>query len=427
MKKLKFGILGGTRGIDSLYKVFLNHPYAEVSAVCESFEPLRNKIRDEWKLRGINGHVFASFDEMIDSGIDAVIIANYANEHAPYAIRALKKGVHVFSESIPTQTMQEAVELCEAVEESGAIYGYGENYCYLPHMLAIRDLFDRGEFGNVMHMESNFINDCSSRWHLLTRGEPSHWRNHVPSTFYCTHSIGPLLFSTGLRAVTTVGMETNRMPYLAEVGARNASAAMEIMQLDNGGMAKSTNGNFRRDYAAEYRFITEYGTVESNPRGLGWLHISKPNSSGGYDSTEETYNTYQPTGIEIFAAKDFSEMHVFDRADVYQLNIFMQSILGNAEAKKYLIDVYRALDMSTVGTMAYRSILSGSMPMRVPNLRIKAERDTYRYDNKSTDPCLSAGEDLLPSNKNGFVSVDSAVYERVQQAFYDKPITTGMH
>lgn len=30
---------------------------------------------------------------MLNSGIDAVIIANYANEHAPYAIKALDKGM----------------------------------------------------------------------------------------------------------------------------------------------------------------------------------------------------------------------------------------------------------------------------------------------------------------------------------------------
>ena len=422
MKKIKIGILGGTRGLDSLYRVFLHHPYAEVSAICDNFAPVREKICEEVKNLGTQTHVFADFNDMLESGIDAVLIANYANQHAPYAIKALRKGVHVFSESIPTQTMKEAVELCEAVEESGTFYAYGENYCYLPHMLAIRRMFDRGEFGDVMHMESNFINDCSLKWHLLTRGDAAHWRNHVPSTFYCTHSIGPMMFSTGRRAIMTVGMETNRMPYLAELGARSASAAMEIMQLDNGGMAKSCNGNYRRSFSAEYRFITESGTVETNPYTLGKIHISRPHAGGSYKTLEEIHKAYTFDHVEIFTAKDIEQMR-----DVYQLNIFIQSILGNTDAQPYMIDIYRALDMSTVGTLAYHSILNGSNAVRIPNMRIKEERDAYRFDNRSTDPSLSQGEDLLPSNKGGFVPIDDDVYARVKKAFFDVPITTGGH
>jgi len=426
MKKIQFGILGGTRGLDSLYRVFLHHPYAEVSAICEKFEPVREKILSEVTSLGVKARVFAEFDDMLESGIDAILIANYANEHAPYAIKALKKGVHVFSESIPTQTMKEAVELCDAAEEGGAIYAYGENYCYLPRTLAIKAMFDRGDMGEIMHIEGNFMNDCSSRWHLLTRGDETHWRNHVPSTFYCTHSIGPMLFSTGRRAITTVGMETGRLPYMAEMGARSASAAMEIMQLDNGGMAKSCNGNFRRAFLAEYRFITDGGTVETDPYSSGKIYVSKPNGRS-YTTIEEIHKTYSFEGVEIFAAKDMEQMKEFELADVYQLNVFIQSVLGNEDAQKYMIDVYRALDMSTVGTLAYRSILNGSTPIRIPNMRNKEEREEYRFDNRSTDSALSKGADLLPSNKNGFISVDPAIYERVKKSFYDEPITTGMH
>ena len=40
-------------------------------------------------------------------------------------------GKHVFSEVLPVQTMKEAVELIEAIEETGLVYAYGENYCYM--------------------------------------------------------------------------------------------------------------------------------------------------------------------------------------------------------------------------------------------------------------------------------------------------------
>ena len=117
----------------------------------------------------------------------------------------------------------------------------------------------------------------------------------------------------------------------------------------------------------------------------------------------------------------------FALSDYYALNTFILSVLGNEEAKSKLLDVYRALDMSTIGPLAYRSILNGSTPINVPDLRIQEQRDEWRNDNKSTDPKISKGEDLLPSCKSGFVEVDDEVYERVAKEFFDVPVTIGMH
>lgn len=427
MNKIKVGILGATRGMDYFTKVLRNHPLAEVTAICESFDKLREKAAGEFQNISANIKTFANFDEFIQSGIDALIVANFANAHAPYAIKALKMGIHVFSESIPVQTMKEAVELAEAVEQSGKIYAYGENYCYLPHLLEIRRLMEQGDMGEIMHMEGNFLNDCSFRWHLLTRGNRNHWRNHVPSTFYCTHSVGPLLFSTGRRAETVVAMETQCMPYMAGVGARSASAAMEIIQLDNGGMAKSINGNYRREYNAEYRFIAENGTIETDIYNFGDIRIYKADKQIRDYRPEILKPPYMFNHIPIYAYKDLQDAKPFDLSDIYVLNIFLQSILGNEDAKPYMIDVYQALNMCTVGTLGYRSILNRSNSYKLPDFTQKADRDLWRNDNHSTDAAISFGEDLLPSNRNGFVEVDDSVYKKVAETFNNTPLSTGMH
>lgn len=49
--------------------------------------------------------------------MDAVVLANYANEHAPFAIKCLNAVKHVYSEVLPVQNMKEAVELIEAIEK----------------------------------------------------------------------------------------------------------------------------------------------------------------------------------------------------------------------------------------------------------------------------------------------------------------------
>ena len=425
MRKIRIGILGGTRGLDFLRHALYDHPYAEVTAICESYLPLKEKIAEELRVSVPGVRVFSEYSEFLDSDLDAVIIANFANEHAPYAIQALNRGMHVCSECLPTQTMKQAVELCEAVEKSGKLYAYAENYCFLPTVLEMRRILESGSLGELMHMEGNFINDCSMRWHLLTRGAPNHWRNFVPSTFYCTHSIGPMLYASGRRAVTVVGMETQRMPYLREVGARSGSAAMEIMQLDNGGMGKSINGNYRRRYEAHYRFIAENGTVEIDRNDFGKIRMFTPirEKDEYLEEVRQAPLAFEAAGVPE-PSKDIPPFHV---SDINQINTFVQSILGNAEAKKYMIDVYQALDMSTVGLLAYRSILGGSCPIKVPNLRIPAEREAFRNDNRSTDASISFGEDLLPTCRDGFVPVDEEACRKVAERFRNTPLTSGSH
>lgn len=66
--------------------------------------------------------------------MDAVVLANYANEHAALRYPAPAFGpAMLLSEVLPCETMAQAVELIEAVEESGCVYAYAENYCYMAH------------------------------------------------------------------------------------------------------------------------------------------------------------------------------------------------------------------------------------------------------------------------------------------------------
>ena len=96
--------------------------------------------------------------------MDAVVLANYANEHAPYAVRCLKRGLHVFSEVLPVATLKEAAELCDAVEESGKVYFYAENYCYFEAVREMRRLMQSGALGEFQYGEGEYLHDCEPGW-----------------------------------------------------------------------------------------------------------------------------------------------------------------------------------------------------------------------------------------------------------------------
>ena len=138
MKKIKIGVLGGYRGT-SMISYCKKADNAEIVAICDKSPEVLEAQKE--RAEGYDITFYDNFDEFIEHDMDAVVLANYANEHAPFAIKAMKKGKHVFSEVLPVQTMKEAVELIEAVEETGMIYAYGENYCFMPAPREMRKLY----------------------------------------------------------------------------------------------------------------------------------------------------------------------------------------------------------------------------------------------------------------------------------------------
>ena len=123
--------------------------------------------------------------------MDAVILANYFHEHAPFAIKALEAGKHVMSECAACNTLAEGVELCRAVEQIGQIYMLAENYPYTafnqemaPALPGGRDRRSPLRRGRVQPPDV-----ASSRAPGISPGL-RHWRNNLPATYYCTHAHG---------------------------------------------------------------------------------------------------------------------------------------------------------------------------------------------------------------------------------------------
>ena len=116
MDKIKVGVVGARRG-ETMIEYCRKAGNAELVAICEKRQDLIDEQKE--KNLGLNVTYYTNYDEFLSHDMDAVVLANYANEHAPFAIKALKSGKHVFSEVLPCQTMKEAVELVEAVEQSG--------------------------------------------------------------------------------------------------------------------------------------------------------------------------------------------------------------------------------------------------------------------------------------------------------------------
>ncbi len=406
-RKLKIGVFGGARGM-TMIGVLLEHPDAELVAVCDKYVPLLENARKEAEKHGTAIDTFTDFDEFIAQDLDAVVLANYANEHAPFAIRAMKAGKHVLSEVLPCQTMAEAVELIETVEATGKVYAYAENYCYMDHTFEMWRRYKNGDIGDVMYAEGEYIHDCGSIWPQITYGERSHWRNRMHPNFYITHSLGPIITITGRRPVRVVGFETNVAEWMAKVGL-STGAGLEIVTLDNGAVAKSVHCWLKREPGSvNYEIYGQKGMMET-----GRFEENKPINvyREGPDLCKGDWEKYTPE--KVIAKEESAHFASHGGSDFYATHLFIQKILGRPDGE-WSIDVYTAVDMGICGILAYRSALAGNIPIDVPDLRNTEERDKWRNDNACTDP-KTAGEQLLPISTHGDPEIPDAVYDEMRR------------
>lgn len=407
-RKIKIGVLGGYRGA-SMINYCEKAENAEVVAICDKSHEVLNFQKEQ--LKDDNITYYDNFEDFIKHDMDAVVLANYANEHAPFAIKALKCGRHVFSEVLPCQTMKEAVELIETVEETGLIYAYGENFGFMSAPYEMKRLYKQGKIGEFEYGECEYIHNCEPIWPSITYGQEDHWRNNMFSTFYCTHSLGPIIHMTGLRPVSVTGFEGINTERNLRVGAKSGQYGIEMVTLENGGIIKSIHGNLYKDsiwysaYGSKGRM--ECGREADNNSGhIYKIYVDSDEYSGGYDTAKS--ESYEPkVGME-----DKAEGFGHYGSDFYTMYNFVEKIKGNSDAD--IIDVYEALDMFLPGMFAYRSILKGNIPMEIPNLRNKSERDKWRNDTACTDPKI-AGDMLLPTFSKGTPKIDDSVYEHVKK------------
>ena len=405
MAKLKIGVFGAGRGM-TMVRQLLGNPDAEFVAVCDMYQPSLDRCRKEAEEAGLDKVAYyTDFEDFYNHDMDAVVLANYAHEHTPYSIRFLESGRHVMSESLTCVTMKEAVELIEAVERSGMVYTYAENYCYTAVRWEMRERYRRGDIGELMYAEGEYVHDCSSIWPKITRGERDHWRNQHQSTFYCTHSIGPILSITGLRPVKVSGFETQNRPFMWNLGSAVPCAGMEIITLENGAVFKSLHGGLKHNEPqSNYQLNGDRGAMKDLAHGKLAVY-----TEGENENCRGRHEIYEPKPvIEAAAATGHGG------GDFFTTHYFLQSILGDEVARERAIDVYKAVDMCIPGILAYKSICNDNCSVKIPNLRNKEERDAYRNDTFCTFPEI-AGDQFVPVNIQGFEPIPDSIYDEVRR------------
>src|SRR3989339_11815 len=368
--KLKVGVFGIKRGA-SFAAQFEKNSHTQLTAICD-YDDLA--VRTFLKGR-TDINVYRDFDLFLNSGVDIVVLCNYATEHVSFGIKALRAGKHVLSEVFACKTLAEGVALCRAVEQSGKTYMLGENYCYFKYVQEMTRLYQKGMLGEYLYGECEYVHDCRMIQHSITSG-PDHWRNWIPPMYYCTHSLGPIITITKTRPVKVSGFVVPNT-LSRQVERRGDDWGILVCTMDNNAVTRVLTWSTGPHDSIWYRVHGTKGAMENNR----WrdtdklnLYIEKWPKPGSYEKT------YEPE-FHKYARQAKKTGH--GGGDFFIVWDFVDAII---KGKNPPIDVYMAMDMTLPGLLGYRSACQGNAPLEVPDFRSESVRKKYEKDHWSPDP-----------------------------------------
>lgn len=121
--------------------------------------------------------------------VDVVCIYSPDHLHARHATAALEAGKHVVCTKPMVTTVEDARSLVERVRATGLKFLVGQTMRFDRQFLAARKLFDDGDLGSLLALESHYLHDMRPVY------EATPWRRTVPQDLMfggCVHSIDVL-------------------------------------------------------------------------------------------------------------------------------------------------------------------------------------------------------------------------------------------
>ena len=199
---IKVGIVGiGQRGRGAV-KRLSSIPTLKVAALCDLYEERvaeGQEILSEAdceKAAGFSGP--DGYDRMLDTDIDVVYNVTPWTLHAPFGVKAMEKGKHVFIEVPAAVSVEECWALVETSERTGKHCMQLENCAYGEAEMLCLNLVRKGLLGELVHAEGAYIHDLRELCYqdMKDGGYADFWRlkfnvEHKGNQ-YQTHGLVPL-------------------------------------------------------------------------------------------------------------------------------------------------------------------------------------------------------------------------------------------
>jgi predicted dehydrogenase len=151
---LKVGLVGLGYWGPNLARVLANNERCEFSACCDLDPRKLSKITRQYpSLKG-----YSNFDEFLESGIDAVLIATNIASHYELAKSALIRGKHVFVEKPLADSSEKAADLTRIARFARRTLMTGHTFIYSPPVVKVKELIECGTLGALRYVSFSRVN-----------------------------------------------------------------------------------------------------------------------------------------------------------------------------------------------------------------------------------------------------------------------------
>lgn len=381
MSKIKFGVVGTIRGMTFVKLLQVMGDKAELCAVCENDSEKAEKVKKEVPE---SVKIYESYDEFLDSGIEAVVLCNFFHEHASFAMKALEKGIHVLSDTTAAPTLGECVALCKAVENSNAKYMLGANGPYKKCIQFIKKQIKDDKLGTPFYAEAEYLH--YSLEEDIFGENSTHWRRLLPGTYYNMHTLGTLMYVTE----TMPKKITARVVKMANEAKRmktsmNHDGAKMLCEMDNGAVFDITGCAYYGPTSKWFRLIGDKGMMETKRYDETEVLFASSDKHFYPDEEIPEIEVFKPQYSELdMAPKEEFESYTEEQMrlghggiDFWMLLNFIKYINGTFEP---FFNVYRATALSAAAILAWRSVLDNCREYEIPDFTKEEDRKKYEND-----------------------------------------------
>jgi len=329
------GVVGVGQFGSQFAHLFKLHPGVSAVYAVDELSERAVAAQERWGLDGVMG----TFEELLESDVDAVAIFTQRWTHGPLVERALRAGKHVYSAVPMAISEEEIARIIEAVRETKLVYAMGETSYYNPATVFARQQHQAGKFGRIFYTEGDYVHDMDLGFYeayQYSGGERWKETASYPPMLYPTHAIGGVLGAVPGHAISVscIGVKDHRGDGVFDkdvsMFGNDFSNATALFEMNDGG-AMRTNEMRRVGYPSHiresrFRFFGTDASFEQLATTTVWQDKSSVEDVSEQVETKPTMSLDDPSLAEV--APELRDAFISGLAPVHDQSRLPQEFLG---------------------------------------------------------------------------------------------------
>ena len=375
MERVRIGFIGVGARCQRAVERMMNIEGAEVTALCD-FIPanIETSCAIVTKYGGAKPATYlgeSGWKALCESNdIDLVYIGTDWLSHTNIATYAMEMEKHVAVEVPVAMSVEDCWRLVECAERKRRHCIMLENCCYDEFELASLNMTQQGLFGDIMHAEASYIHDLRERISLNDNGHRL-WKNwqveymatHI-ANFYPTHGLGPVALALGIH-------RGDRMKSLVSVSSKALGDPEKFRGTMNSSIITTEKGR---------TILLQHGIALPRPYSRSFLLSG---TKGYIQKYPEPHAAFDPDASDMLSGercRTLTEKYTHPFVKEYKergtalcghrwIDYAMDSrlIYCLRNGLPLDMDIYDAVEWSSLVELTERSALAGGAPVDIPD------------------------------------------------------------